>query len=183
VSGIGFAALPIRAALAAAVLGVIAALGLTAPASACLGQYMSGAPELDNQADLIFTGTAVRRDGDPQGGVLDWTFVVDGVEKGRVGDRFTVSANTEDSMCGFFFELGARYRVLAADAYDAWKPQVSSVGGTTTIDPLPNPPAVEGTFPESGWPPLVPAVALAGLTGLALFAFATRRRRSRPAQT
>jgi hypothetical protein len=176
----GFAAKLIRAASIGAVAGIGAALGLSAPVSACVGQYLSGDPALDELADMIFTGTAVRMDGDPQGGVLEWTFVVDGVEKGQVGDRLTVSAFTEESMCGMRFDLGTRYRVLARDEPEDAIPQVSSVGGTTPTESLANPPAVEGEFPRRwDWMLTLAGIGVAALIGLAAFkGLVSRHRRA-----
>jgi hypothetical protein len=170
--------------LARAMAAAIAVIALGAvgpiPAAACVGMYLAGDPHLDQMADVIFSGTAVREN--QFGRASEWTFVVDGVEKGSVGDRATVSAWHEESMCATRFTLGVRYRVLAGR--DGFPPQltVSSVGGTTALGPPLNPTPVEGVFAGPAW--LIPAttVGAALLVGVAIsFALLRRRDRTAPA--
>jgi hypothetical protein len=133
---------------------------------------------------VIFTGTAVRMN-DPdagQGRSLEWSFVVDGIEKGNVDERITVTA-PRAHMCGYPFELGERYRVFASDRTTWWEPKAAMLSGTERVPSLPNPPAVEGTFADPTDWPLISLAALIGLIGLALFVRVTRSPRSRPAQT
>lgn len=174
----------VRVGSVAALLGAMAALGIAAPASACIGQYMTGDPHLDRAADLIFTGTAVRMDESLVPGLAyEWTFVVDGVEKGSVGPRMTVRTFQQESMCGMRFELGTRYRVLASRGSSLDPPQVSSVGGTQAIEPLADMPPIESEFQGPGWVLVVASVAVLGFAGLALWKFGVGRRQSDPEPT
>jgi len=147
---------------ATVLVGIGLAVWLTLPASAAAcsgGPLLTGMPgnpkTYEEAAEVIFTGTAVRAESQMPfygGSSLDpllFTFVVDSVEKGRVGDRFTIATTHDGAACGYAFELGQRYRVLAwggdgvLAAGHLW---VYSANGTQRVDPLAAPPPIEGTI-------------------------------------
>jgi hypothetical protein len=109
-----------RLALAMAAV-LIGSLWIASPVFACLANGLIGDDMTDPDADVIFTGTAVRVV-DPRSpsdtmlssdDTMEWTFVVDGVEKGHARDRATVGTPRSEGACGVAFELGSRYRVVA----------------------------------------------------------------------
>jgi hypothetical protein len=150
-------------AVVAVAAGTVAGAG---PAAACLGNYVSGDSHLEQMADVIFTGTAVREN--DLGASSEWTFVVDGVEKGAVGHRASVTAWHEESMCGTGFNLGSRYRVLAGRHGFLGGLSVSSVGGTTSLGRPANAPPVEGVFigPDLSFPAAIVGAVLALAVGV-----------------
>jgi hypothetical protein len=91
-------------------------------AFACSGTRLLGDDMSDEFAagDVVFTGTVIRRDepfrlGNVMSSLdpIQWTFAVDGIEKGSVGNRVTISSPRSDASCGIAFALGQRYRVRA----------------------------------------------------------------------
>jgi hypothetical protein len=172
----------VRAALAAVILLPLALAG--SPVAACVGGPLSDDPA-ETFDDLIFTGTAVRVD-DPRAAfelaqssadLMEWTFVVDDVRKGSAAERVTVRTERWGASCGVAFQLGRRYRVVAIDRDDGF--YTGQGYGTKRIDPLPDSPAVEGSFAAFGIGPLG-VVILVELGLLAGLIYTTRsRRRSR----
>lgn len=121
-------------------VAVIGLLVTPAQTVACLGTALIGDDPTDPDADVIFSGTAVRVEdprapGDPLAHSFDlmsWTFAVDGVEKGSAWTEMTVRTPRAEGSCGVTFELGNRYRVVATDlgnGLEAW-----STGGTAELD-------------------------------------------------
>ncbi len=140
--------------------GAAAAAMSAAPSAslACSGTALIGVEQTDDpSASVIFSGTAVRVE-DPRlpidpvwssGDGMRWTFVVDDVERGTVGDRMTVQTARANASCGFSFALGARYRVVASDrGQGLW---VWSGNGSAGLPSLALPPAVEGAT-QAGLP-------------------------------
>jgi hypothetical protein len=154
------------------------------PVAACVGGPLSDDPA-ETFDDLIFTGTAVRVD-DPRAAfdpmqssadLLEWSFVVDDVRKGSAAERVTVRTERSGSSCGTEFQLGRRYRVVAIDRDDGF--YTGQGYGTKRIDPLPDSPAVEGSFAAFGIGPLG-VLIFVELGLLAALIYTTRaRRRSR----
>ena len=165
-----------RVALALVTLAFL--LAAPSVASACSMTTLPGPETMDPDAAVVFTGTAVgREDVGPLRLNFDifspvrWTFVVDAVEKGSAGNRTTVESERAGGSCGVEFRLGQRYRVVVADAerMDVW-----AYDGTHHLDPLANPPPIEG---DSGsWKSWITAVVVVGVVLLALTL--ARRRRS-----
>lgn len=127
---------------------------MAAPPTAvgCSGTALIGDSETDApNARAIFSGTAVRVE-DPRSSTdmvwssmdgMRWTFVVDDVERGFVGDRMTVQTARSSASCGVEFQLGTRYRVVAIDgALGLW---AWTNPGTRELPALPSPPPVEGS--------------------------------------
>ncbi len=172
--------------LAVAIAAVLIGSHWTAThAVACSGNALVGDDRTDPDADVIFTGTAVRVvdprvPSDPMLSSFDtmqWTFVVDGVEKGHAPVRLTVGTPRNEGSCGFTFELGSRYRVVATDlglGLQAWL-----FSGTQAIERLPNPPPVEGAM-NAQWPNPLVILAIAGLILGVVVVFVSGERR-RPA--
>ena len=143
-----------------AVIAVAAVLAMPSPAMACSGRpLLEEGLTYEERAGVVFTGTAVRVE-DPWSGLGDthstfdprrWTFVVDEVEKGEVGERFTVASAGSSASCGMEFKLGNRYRVIAWDVGRGL--EVFTANGTEAMPPLASPPPVEGTF--TAGPPIV----------------------------
>lgn len=110
------------------------------------------------EATHVFTGTPTeRRDGD----VVTWTFDVETVEKGGIGDTAEVSVkrSTVDT-CDFTFHDGTRYQVFAFEDGGALRTGICS--GTRTLAPAATPfrPAATRTVPApSSMPPLLTAPA------------------------
>jgi hypothetical protein len=75
------------------------------------------APPSDAQAArnsaAVFTGVAEASTDDPGTGPTKWSFQVDEVYKGDVGDHEQVSASNQSASCGLQFDLGQRYAVFA----------------------------------------------------------------------
>jgi hypothetical protein len=89
------------------------------PAAAC-SCLATAEEELIAQAETVFAGTPISRHDVPTtstdllpGPAADWTFAVDEVVKGQVGNpRQDVRANLSSASCGIEFELGRRYWVF-----------------------------------------------------------------------
>lgn len=90
------------------------------PALAC-----SCVPGTDQQhfaaATLVFVGVATAvedpRSNEDQRSTADplrWTFIVEQVQKGTVGDRTTIESPRGSPTCGFEFVVGSRYQLFAA---------------------------------------------------------------------
>ena len=159
----------------AAVLASTIALASASSAAACtVAGDRTRADHLD-AADVVFTGTAVRVDDSTNpvyASTLDplyWSFVVDSVEKGAVGERVTVATAMSGASCGYTFELGRRYRVYAfhSDWYDHLTTGLGS--GNVVLASLGEPPRVEGEFHTLEYhflrlgPMALPGLALIGL--------------------
>ena len=141
-------------------LAIAAGLVSAPPAAGCVGTRLLGdEASAEAAADLVFTGTVVKRD-EPFSFGLDftssadpigWTFVVESVDKGPQLDRVRVESPRSGVSCGVEFTLGQRYRVLA----HAQGLSLSVAGGDATkLQPLPDavrPPTEPGglTFPAS----------------------------------
>jgi hypothetical protein len=135
-------------ALIAIALGLIVAVAAPMPAAACVGgRLLPDGVGADEAADLVFTGTVVRRD-DPfipiLGSSFDaiaWTFAVDEAVKGSPGERVRVESPSSDASCGIGFRLGGRYHVRAyasdGGTYEA------IMGDATPMRPLADPPPTE----------------------------------------
>ena len=132
---------------------LVSVLGVPSVAACTGGPLLAEGETYQSVAEVIFTGTAVRVD-DPRSSFdaatgstdpMAWTFAVDGVEKGDVGARFTITTPRDDASCGYGFSLGGRYRVYAWGSADGHH-QVTQGNGTEVLTSLPNPPSVEGSF-------------------------------------
>lgn len=126
-------------ALAALVLG-------SSPALACVGSRLDGPPSA-GPGGVVFTGTAVRREDAlqlvPTGmDSIAWTFVVDDVLWGPVPERITVTSPREE-LCGTDFVLGNRYTVRAEPGEGG--SMVVPYGEVDSMEPLPEPPPIEGS--------------------------------------
>ena len=164
-------------------MGLAVCLAAPGQAAACSGgPLLSGMPgepsTYEEAAEVIFTGTAVRTEsrmpfyGGSTGDPLLFTFIVDSVEKGQVGDRFTVVTAHDGAACGYPFELGQRYRVLAWTAeeeHSAGYLRVYSANGTRPVEPLPNPPPIEGTIQPL--PPMLAAIVVLAMPVLLVGSF------------
>lgn len=173
-------------------IGLAVWITFPGPAAACSGgpllTGMPGSPTTyEEAAEVIFTGTAVRAEsrmpfwGGSSRDPLLFTFVVDSVEKGQVGPQFTVVTAHDGAACGFAFELGRRYRVLAwssDEEHSAGYLRVHSANGTQAIEPLANPPPLEGTI--APLPPIVGSILVVALPVLLAGSFAYFFRRYRP---
>ena len=169
----------------------MAAVLVAAPPAviACSGTALMGDDPRDSpDASVIFIGTAVRVE-DPRwaidpvrsgGDGMRWTFVVDDVERGMVGDRVTVQTARFDAACGFPFRLGARYRVVASDGDGGLRTSTGS--GTRGLPALPSPPAVEGSgLAEHPFPWAL--VVFAGVVAIGVVTFIRRGRTTREMDT
>jgi hypothetical protein len=161
--------------LAAVALAVIAG-----PAAACSGTRLGDAPIDDSGVDLHFTGTAIRVEdlmpllpADAQHEV--WTFAVDGVQKGELGEQVTITTPATDGMCGIDFRLGRRYEVLASGSDWFGHATALLTDGSGPVEPIQAAPPIVGRVPSGGIP--IAGVALAAVVGTALVAFAVTRRR------
>ena len=150
------------------------------------------------RADAVFTGRVVERE-EPvavrvpllEGGDhhVQWTFDVEGVEKGDVHAVQPVQSGASSAACGFEFSLGSHYRVLAERA-DGGGLVTGLCHGTTAVaagdavagDP---PAAAPGQEPPAAnpqtagsWLP-VAAVSAGGLFVLAVAAAVALRRSGR----
>jgi hypothetical protein len=171
--------------LRAALLIGFALIGLSAtPAVGCVGGRLVGeGSDAQARTSVAFTGTVVRR-AEPfvlwAVGSLDpiaWTFVVDEVQDGPAATRITVTSPRMDASCGIQFELGQRYRVSAVSG-DAGNLEVIS-GDAHRIEPLAQPPPVEGSFVATlDWSPILVGGAVMLALVLSAVAFGARRRRS-----
>jgi hypothetical protein len=167
----------------AAVMSMLLALPLVQPppAAACSGTRIRDDAITDEfaAAAVIFTGTAVKRDEPFSLGIqtsadmIGWTFVVDSVEKGEVGDRIRVESPLHEGACGARFRFGQRYRIFAYDLSGTLETYGSDV---TQLAPLENPPPTEpGGLTLGELPLLGMGVWLVVLGGLV---WRFRRRRS-----
>ena len=121
----------------------IAASGLAAsPTAACVSNVPTD-PD-DVEGDLVFIGTAVAQDLTLSEDAR-WTFAVDTVRHGRVGDRISVRTFKFEESCGAGFELGHRY-VVGTSPPNWWV----SNSGVVEVAALDNPPAVERPPPVDG---------------------------------
>ena len=112
----------------AAALAVTLLLGAAAPAHAC--KCIAPPPPLAalGSADAVFGGQVIRR-GDPlagQKGVsslspVDYTFRVEDVWKGDIGDTVVVRTARASASCGYPFEMGRVYLVYATRDPSGWR--------------------------------------------------------------
>jgi hypothetical protein len=104
-----------------ATAGVLALSTLPAQACSCLPFDETRATE---QSDLIFNGTVASRNliqenpGSPGANRVVWTFNVDEVQKGNVSTQQEVMTTDSSASCGMEFEIGARYKIYAAQNED-----------------------------------------------------------------
>ena len=174
-----------------AALGALPVLGLlTAPPAAvgCTSTVLPGTL-IDPDASAVFLGTAVRLD-DPRGpfdmtfgssDAMAWTFQVDDVQKGSGPDRVTVYSERTEASCGYEFQLGGRYLVVASGPSDSL--HVGMAGGTRPIEPLAEPPAVEHAEARLFMPVVVVGGAVLAVGVVAYLAFtrdSSPRERPRP---
>lgn len=168
--------------VSALVSGVLLPLLAIAPVAACSGGRLQvGDEPLEDAARAIFTGTVIRRDesfewfGGSDYPMYDWTFVVDNVERGQVGERFTVASPQGSAACGIDFELGARYRVRAYDGLGASRLEVIS-GDAEPVPALASQPSLKGEFSSVSDPGVIVAILLPLLlVGLVVFTLHARR--------
>jgi hypothetical protein len=119
-------------------------------AFACSGGRLIDASSPGYDARIMFVGTAVRREDEAFGPMVStgdpilWTFVVDSVERGQVGNRVTIASPRGSETCGIDFTLGHRYRVTGWG--DGHAPPEAIHGDAVELEQLPNPPSVEGEF-------------------------------------
>jgi hypothetical protein len=142
---------PYRRALGIAV--VVLAIALPEVTLACSGRKLIEGSEAAYAERVEFTGTVVRRD-DPNGGPIistgdriRWTFIVDSVTRGDVGERFTVTSARSSSSCGEELDLGRRYSITAWGGEDPKQPDVGP-GDARALGPLDVMPPVEGSFTD-----------------------------------
>ena len=176
-----------RASVVVALLSAaLSSLVAVAPVTACSGGRLQvGDESLEDAARAIFAGTVVSRDEEIQwlGGsdflTYQWTFVVDEVERGEVGGRFTVASTQGSAACGVEFQLGARYRVRAYDGVDSSRLEVIS-GDADPMPALARPPGPKGVFgPSSDLSLLVVILLPILLVGLVVFTLHRPRRPGR----
>lgn len=141
-----------------------------APTLACTVSYI--ATDVDDVGgDLVFTGTAVaRNDTAPSGfrsGLTWWTFVVDTVHRGPVGDRVSVQTGNGGGDCGAAFELGHRYALGTSPP--GWAVTFNNV---VEVPPLANPPRVETPYAVD----MVFTLLLVATVGVALLVLSRRAR-------
>lgn len=104
-----------------ATAGVLALSTLPAQACSCLPFDETRATE---QSDLIFSGTVTNRNliqeyPEGEGGNrIVWSFKVDEVQKGTVPAQQDVMTTDSSASCGMEFEIGARYKIYAAQNED-----------------------------------------------------------------
>jgi hypothetical protein len=130
-------------------VAVTALLALLAPAPARACTYVEQpAAQLERAADLIFTGTVVRATRPPlmasTADEVTWTFVVDGREKGPRHDRIDVASAMDEVSCGFEFQIGQRYRVLAYRQGESFRTGLGS--GNDELPLLNLMPPIEGDY-------------------------------------
>jgi hypothetical protein len=75
---------------------------------------------------------------------VTWTFVVDGREKGPRRDRIDVASAMDEVSCGFEFQIGQRYRVLAYRQGDTFRTGLGS--GNEELPLLNGMPPLEGDY-------------------------------------
>ena len=130
--------------LAATVLPLI-----VSTAQACTVASLTPAQQRRN-ADVIFTGTAIRVDRpalpSSSADSVKWTFHVDAMDKGRDRAQVEIVTASSGASCGFTFEMGARYRVLAAWNGDPSLLWTGLGSGNQQVDRLPVVPRIEGEF-------------------------------------
>ncbi|MGA8046129.1 MAG: hypothetical protein WCA30_07660 [Dermatophilaceae bacterium] len=148
---------------------VAAALAVLAPqtcaACSCIAMTFEEATE---QADVIFVGTVTSRDAAPDsefGAMLDYTFEVSDVYKGGpVAQDAVVRTADNSAACGFPFEEGRTYLVMASSSADGLETNLctgsASVADVAASDldalgapvaPVGGPPEVDGGSSSSGW--------------------------------
>lgn len=169
-----------RQVAAGLVVGLAALLAGTSTVSACTGTRL-GDPGPEIGPAMAFTGTVVRRDEPFTLGVqssldpIAWTFVVDAVRSGPDASRITIHSPRMDASCGIQFELGQRYAVRAEWREDGTLGAIQ--GEATLIEPVAQPPRVEGSFTASfEWAPVGVGGALVLVLLVAFVAFVARRR-------
>lgn len=153
-----------RRAAMSSILVVAAALAAAPwPSVACSGsKLIFEANEEIYERRVEFTGTVVRRDDPNPGPVIStgdwirWTFAVDSITRGQLGDRITVTSARTAGSCGTEFVLGRRYSVVAWGGDDPATPDVGP-GDARELEPLANPPRVEGSFTDL---PIVGVIAV-----------------------
>lgn len=164
------------------ILGFLPVLGLLVaplPAIACTGTSLPGTV-IDPDADMIFSGTAVRVEDprnpfDPASASNDamaWTFAVDEVHRGSVPGRVTVYTERMEASCGYPFELGSRYRVVATGPVHSL--HAGLFGGTDRIEPLVEPPPVESAGLPVDVSLLVAIASVLLIAGVAVYLAFTR---------
>ncbi|MFI6509819.1 hypothetical protein ACIBCT_19625 [Streptosporangium sp. NPDC050855] len=106
-------------AVPAAVVAFAAVMAVPGTACAC-SCVASGPRERVERAAVAFTGTvvALRRvpaatPGPPPS--IVYVFRADQVYRGRTGTRIEVASSTSGAACGYSFDVGSRYLVLASD--------------------------------------------------------------------
>ena len=170
----------------AAVISMLLALPLVATlvrppsAAACSGTRLRDDAMTDEfgAAAVVFTGTAVKRDEPFSLGVvtsadmIGWTFVVDSVEKGQVGDRIRVESPLHDGACGARFRFGQRYRIFAYERDGTLEAYGSDM---TQLKPLDNPPPTEPGGLTFGALPLLGIVVWVVVLGGLVWTTAIRR--------
>lgn len=88
------------------------------PALACSCASQDSAQQV-SQAAVIFSGTPIRRQPSDAASpshkaeMALWTFAVDGVMKGQAAPQQQVSSLSQESACGFQFQLNQRYLVYS----------------------------------------------------------------------
>ncbi|KAB7743298.1 hypothetical protein GA707_14450 [Nostocoides sp. F2B08] len=147
----------------AALLAVLAPQ--TCAACSCLAMTFE---EASAQADVIFVGTVTSRDAAPNGefgAMLDYTFEVGDVYKGGpVAQDAVVRTADNSAACGFPFEEGGTYLVMASSSADGLETNLctGSAGLADVPDsdldalgaplaPVAGPPAADGDAGPSGW--------------------------------
>ncbi|NGZ75661.1 hypothetical protein [Saccharibacillus alkalitolerans] len=177
--------------------GVLA--GLTAspkPAYACSCAFGSEGSEQIDFADLIFSGTVVKRQdslpnllgvrssGDP----VDYVFEVEGAWKGEVREKVTVSTAAGTDACGADFREDYRYIVLAKRSGDKLTTSLCSgnalyLAGTQPdiLQKLGEPAEPSAGMSFGTWirSYLWAVVLFAAATGFGIARLAVRRRRAR----
>lgn len=147
----------------AAVLAVLAPQ--TCAACSCVAMTFEQASE---QADVIFVGTVTSRDAAPAGefgAMLDYTFEVSEAYKGGpVAQGAVVRTADNSAACGFPFEEGKAYLVMASSSADGLETNlctgsaaladvpasdIDSLGAP--VAPVGGPPAADGDVASSGW--------------------------------
>jgi hypothetical protein len=170
---------------------VAALLTLLAPAPASACTYVEQpAARLEREADLIFTGTVVRATRPPlmasTAEEVTWTFVVDEMQKGDRRERVEVASPMNEASCGFEFQVGHRYRVLAHREGDALRTWLGA--GNEELPLLAVRPPIEADYYRIGIalplpvliavPAIVVLVTAVVLVAVALRVIAVRRRNS-----
>jgi hypothetical protein len=137
-----------KGALKLVAVTTLLALLAPAPASACTVADLSPA-QRERDADLILTGTVVRATRpsflSSTAENVSWTFAVDEVEKGRRRNRIVVASPLGGPSCGYEFQVGHRYRVLA-DRQDGTTFHTGLGSGNDELPLLSERPPIEGDY-------------------------------------